>query len=412
MRQTVSQALNNNIRLYPWFHSAANLMGWLPVFFLYFNQFVSLAEAIQLGAVYYLSVCIWEVPSGYFSDRAGRRITLFLSGFSLALAYLVFLYASGFYSLALGQFFLAQGVAMMSGTDTAFLYDSLRGLGREREYESIEAKAQKYAFASLTIASIAGGILGSYDLRLAYVLSLFGALWMIGLVYRFSEPDCPRTGEPETGPILKTIAECLKKLSDTVLAWLFAAMVLMYCLEHAAFEFYQPYIKLLDLHWIVPDSSPLISGMVIAVSMFGGIFGAAYSVRLNNRLGLKALLFYAFLIQLLIVGSFAVVLSGMMLTALFFRNFPMSVIYAPVNAAIAPKVESHLRATYLSIQSLCARLAFSALLWILSQTIDRENALDWESLSLVLREMLFIGIVGVGVLACFIPGALKKTGND
>ena len=52
------------------------------------------------------------------------------------------------------------------------------------------------------------------------------------------------------------------------------------------------------------------------------------------------------------------------------------------------------------------------MLWVLSQTIDGESPLDWGSLSLVLREMLLIGIVGVGVLACFIPGALKKTGND
>ncbi|MCY3770205.1 MAG: MFS transporter [Gammaproteobacteria bacterium] len=404
----MSHALNSNLRLYPWFHSAASLMGWLPVFFLYFNQFVSLAEAMQLGAVYYFSVCVWEVPSGYFSDRAGRRITLFLSGFSLVLSYLVFLCASGFYSLALGQFFLAQGVAMMSGTDTAFLYDSLRGLGREREYESREANAQKYGFASLTIASIAGGVLGSYDLRLAYVLSLFGALWMIWLVYRFSEPDRPRTGKTEILSIFQAIGECLKKLSDTVLAWLFAVMVLMYCLEHVVFEFYQPYIKLLDLRGGVPDGSPLVSGMVIAVSMFGGILGAAYSVRLHSRLGLKVLLCCAFLIQLLIIGSFAVVLSVMMLAALFFRNFPMSAIHAPVNAVIAPRVGSHLRATYLSLQSLGARLAFSGLLWALSQTIDQENVLDWGSLSLVLREVLLIGIAGVVVLVGCIPKVLKK----
>ena len=82
--------MEKNIRLYPWFQFATSIMAWLPVFFLYFNQFVSFAEVIQLGAIYYLSVCICEVPSGYFSDRVGRRVTLIAAGISLAIVAVVF----------------------------------------------------------------------------------------------------------------------------------------------------------------------------------------------------------------------------------------------------------------------------------------------------------------------------------
>ena len=380
----------------------SSLMAWLPVFFLYFNQYVGLASVIQLGAVYYFTVCLAEVPSGYFSDRFGRRNTLLISGICFSLSYLFFISATGFAGLAVGQILLAIGIAMKSGTDTAFLYDSLRAAGRESEYAEQEARGQKYGLASLALASLSGGLLGSVDLRLAYVLSLAGALLTIWLCWRLVEP---RRGEEEknTGSLVATITESLGHLRDTVLLWLFAVMILMYCLEHVAFEFYQPYIKLLNFDWLAGDSAPLVSGVIISASMFGGTLGAAYSVRLFRLLGVKNLLFTAFLIQLIIVGGLALLLSGALLALVVFRNFPMAMIHAPVNATIAPRIGSHIRATYLSLQSLGARLLFSSLLFFLSGSVDVAVDLDWANLSTVLRRALLFGIAGTLLVVLFAP---------
>ena len=65
-----------NIRLYPWFRAASDGHAWITVFFLYMSQSLPLDQVIQLSAVYYFSVFVLEVPSGYFSDRIGRRTTL------------------------------------------------------------------------------------------------------------------------------------------------------------------------------------------------------------------------------------------------------------------------------------------------------------------------------------------------
>ncbi len=373
-------------------------MGWLPVFFLYFNQFASLPQVIQLGAVYYFSVCLWEVPSGYFSDRIGRRITLLLAGISFLISYGVFLYATSFSELALGQFFLAFGMAMMSGTDTAFLYDSLLSVDQQQDYAEHEATGQKYSLAALALASLAGGLVGLLDLRLAYVLSTLGAIWMVWLSWQFVEPPRHATNGLQVASMAITIGQCIALLRDRVLAWLFGVMALMYCLEHIVFEFYQPYIKLLNFGWLsTADTSyaPVISGLVIAISMFGGSIGAAFSVRLYNRFGVKNLLLMAFLIQLLIIAGLSLLVSSVLLTLVIFRNTPMAIIHAPVNATIAPRIGSHLRATYLSIQSLSARLLFSGVLFLLSLSIESEYQLDWSSLSLVLREALGFGIIGV-----------------
>ena len=65
-----------NLALYPWYVGAVSFFAWMPVFFLFFLSKVAFDEVLLLGSVYYLGVVFFEVPSGYFSDRFGRRRTL------------------------------------------------------------------------------------------------------------------------------------------------------------------------------------------------------------------------------------------------------------------------------------------------------------------------------------------------
>ena len=67
------------IALIPWYQFLNSLLFWQAVWFLYFQSNLSGAEAIILYSVYDISVTVLELPSGYFSDRIGRRFTLLLS---------------------------------------------------------------------------------------------------------------------------------------------------------------------------------------------------------------------------------------------------------------------------------------------------------------------------------------------
>ena len=73
---------------------------------------------------------------------------------ALISSYCCFIVGAGYWWFAAGQFFLAMGIAMQSGTDTAFHYDSLKALGREAEYASREAKAEQWGLVMLAIATL------------------------------------------------------------------------------------------------------------------------------------------------------------------------------------------------------------------------------------------------------------------
>lgn len=391
--------MHKNVALYPWYRVTTDIQAWIPVFFFYFSQFVSLEQVIQLSSIYYISVFFLEVPSGYFSDRVGRRITLLISALCHVTAHLFFLAGGGFEFLAAGQVMLAAGIAFQSGTDTALHYDSLAGLGIENEYEAREARAEKYGLYSLSLACMLGGLMASFDLRLAYLLSLCGGLASIFIVLQFSEPK--HCIEEMTGSFFHVLLACIRRLRHPVLGWLFAAMIVMYVMEHVPFEFYQPYIRLLALDslFTTGDSSALISGLVISISMFGGALGATFSLRLRNALGLTGLIGLAALIQLSIVSSIGLILHGAALLMVFIRNFPMAMIHAPVNATIAPLISTGQRATYLSLQGLSQRLFFAILLFTLSQSVGDVNSMDWPVLSSIITSCLLVGIVAMLPLA-------------
>ena len=136
-----------NLRWWLPYRFLAGLHFWYPIFFLYFLARLPLVQVLQLEAIYYACVVLLEVPSGWFSDRIGRRPTLLISKAAHVVSALLFA-ASGegdFVLLAAAQLFLAAGFAFTSGTDAAFLHDTLQSSAGER-YERLEPGRADWVF--------------------------------------------------------------------------------------------------------------------------------------------------------------------------------------------------------------------------------------------------------------------------
>ena len=98
------------VALYPWFKLCQNLLFWQAMWFLFFQSRLSAAEAILLYAIYDVATTALEVPSGYMSDRLGRRVTLLASGaFSFA-SMLLIAFGDSFAAFALAQALLGKTV--------------------------------------------------------------------------------------------------------------------------------------------------------------------------------------------------------------------------------------------------------------------------------------------------------------
>jgi hypothetical protein len=94
------------------------------------------------------------------------------------------------------------------------------------------------------------------------------------------------------------------------------------------------------------------------------------------------------------------------------RNFPMSLVHAPVRAAIAPRIERRQRATYLSLQGLAERLFFALLLLLLASGLERGAPISESTLSAILTSTLWTGVASAAVLFVFAGRIRRNLGQS
>ncbi len=370
----------------------------MPIFVLFTRREFGLDGALALGAIYYLSVVVLEVPSGWMSDRLGRVVTLRVAAIGFVACQSAFLMAGdNFMLVAVGQFLLAVGYASLSGTDITFHYDTLEGLGREDEFADQRARVQAIGYVTAAASALLGGALGLLDLRLAFAASLLFAVVQLATTAVLFEP--PRSGR--AAKPTRQIARCLGYLSDRRLGWIFFYGVLMVTLEHVAFTNSQPWLtEVLGQEATDVGATPLVSGVVLAAVAIIGAAAARLSSPLMDRFGsAHALIGLGAVSAVAVTGmalSFHIVVVGLLLL----RSVQGAAAPVIIGAEVAPVVAQEHRATLLSLNSLAGRLCYSLLLAAVSQAVaDQADP----------RAQVTEALVIVSVVSWVMIGALVAT---
>lgn len=382
---------NRNIRLYPWFVASASLLFWFPVFFLYFSSKVSINQVLVLEAVYYACVVVMEVPSGYLSDRAGRRITLVISALCALTAYLLFSLANGFGLLVAAQCALAAHMAFKSGTDSSMLYESLAESGQAAQVGAHLARAQRFGLLAMAMAALIGGIAGGFNLVFPYVLAGTGALATLVLALGFHEPGGVHNRQAHS--VARQLAVIGAQLRRPPLRWLFVFSVVIFVLVHVPYEFFQPYIRLLFPAGEGFDRSPLVGGILIAITMTLGSVASMFSMPLQQRFGAATALLFIMLLAGVIIGLMASVLHWLILLPIMLRSIPMALANPIVDSALHLSISDDIRASFLSTLSLLSRLAFSLTLFITALFIGTPDQLGYPQLRGILAAYLGLALL-------------------
>jgi len=137
---------------------------------------LSATEILTIQAIFSASMLVFEIPSGYLSDRWGRKGTLCLGGFSMVAGFLVYSFSVSVPFFILAELLLGFAFSMISGTDSALLYDTLKKSGHTDDYHAIEARAESATRIGSAISSIGGGLLASVSIRLPFLANALSAL--------------------------------------------------------------------------------------------------------------------------------------------------------------------------------------------------------------------------------------------
>jgi MFS family permease len=384
------------ITLIPWYQFLNSLLFWQAVWFLYFQANLSGAEAILLYAVYDVATTVLEVPSGYFSDRIGRKLTLLLAAGCSAAGCLALAVGGGFTVFAVGQCLIGAGAAFKSGTDSALLYEALDTTGRTDEVEQQEVRAWRFSLAGFGMSSIIGGGMAMASLSLPfYATSVAFALAGV-LVALMAEP-APKLARAVT---LRDQFSALRlAFLNPVLGWLFVLSVLMYGFSHLPFVFGQPFIlTALEARGLATEA-PFVSGVITSVMMIVSALATLVAVQLRRSLGLVVLLLAAFGLQVALAGALAASTSTLVIGVLLLRMVPDSLAYPFILARVQPLLHDNTRATYLSLKSLGGKVFFAATLFFAAQSTTETALLPAADLQRILGWYTLAGLCCLAALA-------------
>jgi hypothetical protein len=135
-----------------------------------------------------------------------------------------------------------------------------------------------------------------------------------------------------------------------------------------------------------------------AVMFVGASWAAARSIRLRDRIGLAPTLLLTTVLQVVIIAAMGWLLHEAIVLLILLRSVPAAIMLPPLRGAVTPQLPRSLRATYLSLQSLLGRLAFSGTLLLLAAGVRPGAPPDWPALSSMSLTCAIAGAAGLVVL--------------
>lgn len=355
----------------------------MPIIVLFYeSNGLSLKEIFLLKSVYSIVLVTLDIPTGYLADAWGRRNCL-LTGCIISLGgFICYSFSSTFGAFFIAELLLGVGQSLVSGADSALLYDTMLHYKREDEYLKYEGKVTMIGNFSEAFAGIIGGLLATSSLRLPFYCQ--AGIAFIGIPASLALHEF-NVKTHLTNP-LRNIWEIIRYslITNKSLCYdiLFSGVIGAATLTMAWFV--QPVL----MHINLPTG---LFGVVWTILNLTVGIAALYSDALNTRLGENRT--YT-LILICITGGYLAVsfclnyLSlGLFFLFYIIRGFATPILKGYINR----QTFSEMRATVLSIRNFIIRLIFASMAPFLGWLNDA------FSLALALQ---------VSALIIFVPGLL------
>jgi MFS family permease len=372
----MKKALLRNIRLIYIFRILRNFMVMMPIIVPFFiDNGLSQTQIFTLQSVFALLVVLLEVPSGYFADRYGRKLSIVLGSVFASIGLAFYSFSTGFSSLLIAEMILGVGYSFVSGADTALAYDSFLALGKKEDYLKFEARSSAFNGISEAVASVLGGFLVLISLRMPIYAEAMVFLMLIPVSLMLHEPKrVLKAGGDPFKAVLKITKYALHGHKE--IKWLILYGAALGTLTHTMVWLTQPYYELVGvpLKWF---------GLVWAAQLIIMAVFSFYSDSYEKWMGKKAALISFPIIgvstYILLAVSPSLAVLPAILGFFFVRGVHIPILQNYVNE----KVESDIRATVFSVKSFVQQLIymiFGPLIGVMMDVYSLQTALYFSAL--------------------------------
>lgn len=175
-----------NIRLLKLFNFLVGFSLFAPLAIIYFsNVSGSYALGASIFGIVMLASAIFEVPTGIWSDRIGRKHTIIMGSVARAIAFILYAIGLSYWWLVAGAILEGLSRSFYSGNNDAFLHDTLADDGVEQDYDEHLGKSMASEHLGIAISAMLGGIVATYSYTYLMWLSVIPQLLLILVSFSF-----------------------------------------------------------------------------------------------------------------------------------------------------------------------------------------------------------------------------------
>ena len=268
--------------------------------FFYQQRGLNYFQMLALESVLVLFIFFFEVPTGIFADKFGRKKSIVIGTLLLALELLIFLFANNFVWFATAFAIGGIGIAFHSGSIEALIYDNLKSQNREKEMKKAMGSFGSASLVAMVVAPIIGSYLAKDLLMPQFILliSMTVGAMLIGFILTLFIKDTQQKEVEEQSPItlFKDGAKLIRK-NKSLLHIIFLSMFASPFLFTITY-LYQPYFQ---------DSgvNTSIFGTIFAIALLLAALLQKYAYKFEEKLGMKRAIFLATILP----GIFYVIMA-------------------------------------------------------------------------------------------------------
>ncbi len=349
------------IKISKWF----NLV--MPTIVLFYqNMGMSMHEILLLKSIYSVVIVALEIPSGYCADVLGRKKTLVAGSVLAAAGFLIYSTNQLYAGFVLAEIILGIGHSLVSGADSAMLYDTLKSQDRTGAYLKHEGRITSGGNFAEALAGIAGGMLAALSLHMPFYCQTLVAASAIPAALLLKEPSLLAISNRKIRfrRLIHTAGRTLVR--NKMLPWTLLVSSLTGTATLTFAWFVQPYFKAAEL------PLPLYGVMWTLLNLSVGVTGL-WAYKFEALLGQKRSIVVLVLLiggGYLLTGSF---ISQRAMWVLFFFSDVRGIATPIFKEYIHRYCESEVRATILSLRNFIIRINFAVIGPVLGWVADHHG---------------------------------------
>ncbi len=311
-----------------------------------------------------LSSFLFEIPSGYVSDKIGHKQALIFSRILMLVSSVCFFLANSVTILIVAAIVMSIGFAFNSGTGSAFMHDTLSELKRDHEYSAVMGKVSAIGFAVPVVLTVLVPFLVSISYKIPFlIMAIVDCIGLVAVI-SLTKPIMSQAHieEVQASNFKKVMQEAFRINYFTIA--FFSGIVSAMLISISAFRSpYQLYVGI-PVIWF---------GVIVGVGRLIASLMLANSRRLEKYLTLKRFFFIEYLIHTTIIFCLGVTQNVYLVTLLFIASSAFHWGLNKIDEGYQLKImgKTKFKATLLSVGSQIESLLSAVFGFVLGWIIER-----------------------------------------